>query len=307
MTAGAAPATALHDRAPAKINVCLFLGPTRPQDGRHELVSIMQSLTLADELTLTPADPAASGDEVVCPGVDGPNLAGAALAAFRAATGWDAPPQRLEIAKRVPVAAGMGGGSGDAAAALRLAARASGLGDEALLLELASGLGADVPAQVRPGRSLATGMGEHVERLPDGAPFGVLVLPGPGELSTAAVYREADRQGLARDAGELARRHAAVRAAVAGGGELPPDLLVNDLADAARALEPRIDDALAEARSAGADVVMVSGSGPTVLGLFLGADGPRRAAGAASRLAGRDPAPLVAAPEPGWPPLRGGA
>ncbi|HEY8583603.1 MAG TPA: hypothetical protein VIL49_11670, partial [Capillimicrobium sp.] len=216
----------------------------------------------------------------------------------------DGPPQRLEIAKRVPVAAGMGGGSGDAAAALRLAARASGLGDEPVLHELAARLGADVPAQVRPGRALATGMGERVERLPDGQPFGVLVLPGDRPLSTGAVYREADRQGLARGAGELAERHAAVRAAVADGGELPAELLHNDLAAAALALEPTIAEALDAARGAGADVAMVSGSGPTALGLFLGPDGEARARAGAVALADRRPAPLVAAPEPGWPPLR---
>jgi hypothetical protein len=114
----------LRERAPGKVNLSLFIGPTRASDGRHELVSVMQSVTLADDHTLEPAPDGAGADEVVCPGVDGDNLALDALRAFRAATGWDAPPQRLTIAKRVPVAAGMGGGSGDAAAALRLAARA---------------------------------------------------------------------------------------------------------------------------------------------------------------------------------------
>src|ERR1700733_6048404 len=148
----------LHALAPAKINLGLFVGPTRA-DGRHELTTVMQSISLADELTLQAAPaPDASGDVVVCPGVPGPpseNLAAAALAAFRAATGWDAPPLQLHIVKRVPVAAGLGGGSGDAAATLRLAATASGLGDHALLGEIARALGADVPAQVQPGRWLA--------------------------------------------------------------------------------------------------------------------------------------------------------
>lgn len=293
----------MTERAPAKINLCLFLGPTRVADGRHELVSVMQSLTLADDVALGPAPAGATGDEVVCPGVEGPNLAGAALAAFRAATGWDAPPQRLEIVKRVPVAAGMGGGSGDAAAALRLAARASGLGDEALLRELAAGLGADVPAQVRPGRALATGAGEGVEPLADAAPLGVLVLPVARALSTAAVYAEADRQGLARTPAELAERLAAVRAALDAGGALPIELLVNDLAPAALALAPEIAAALAQARTAGADLALLSGSGPTALGLFLGDDGERRARAAAAALADRRPAPAVAAAEPGWAPL----
>ncbi|HEX4804338.1 MAG TPA: hypothetical protein VFU94_00430, partial [Conexibacter sp.] len=96
--------------APAKINMCLFLGGTRA-DGRHELVSVMQSLAWGDEVTAEPAD----HDEVVCPGVDGPNLAGAALAAVP-----DRPPLRITIEKRIPIAAGLGGGSADAAAVLRL-------------------------------------------------------------------------------------------------------------------------------------------------------------------------------------------
>src|SRR3954466_4193037 len=124
----------LRESARAKINLCLFVGPVRASDGRHELVSVMQSVTLADELVLEAAAPSATGDEVVCPGVEGPNLAADALAAFRAATGWDGPPVRITIAKRVPVAAGMGGGSADAAAALRLAARAAAIDDDALLL-----------------------------------------------------------------------------------------------------------------------------------------------------------------------------
>ena len=92
------------------------------EDGLHPLVSVVQALSLADELTLEPA--AGDADEVVCPGVEGPNLAARALQLFREATGWDGPPQRLTIEKRIPVAAGMGGGSSDAAAALRLAAHA---------------------------------------------------------------------------------------------------------------------------------------------------------------------------------------
>src|SRR5258705_6152742 len=149
--------------APAKVNLGLFVGPRRPSDGRHELATVMQSISLADELTLEPAAPGAEQDEVLCPGVPGPpgaNLAAAALRAFRASTGWDAAPVRLTIAKRIPVAAGLGGGSADAAAALRLASHASGAGDERLLRRLAAELGSDVPAQISPGRWLAGGAGE---------------------------------------------------------------------------------------------------------------------------------------------------
>jgi 4-diphosphocytidyl-2-C-methyl-D-erythritol kinase len=309
MRGPAAPSVPLHARAPAKINLGLFVGPARA-DGRHELVTVMQSISLADELTLR----GASGDDdvVVCPGVPGPvedNLAARALAAFRAASGWAAPPLELWIDKRVPVAAGLGGGSGDAAATLRLAAAAAavaglgGEGDDAelpgrparelgadaeLLGRLARELGADVPAQVRPGRWLASGAGELLRELPAPvAPLGVLVLPGAQALATAAVYAQADRMGPGRSHAQLHERHLSLGEALAHGAPLPDDvsLLANDLQDAARALCPAIDIALAQARAAGADVALVSGSGPTVVGLFAGAQGPQRARAGAQALA----------------------
>jgi 4-diphosphocytidyl-2-C-methyl-D-erythritol kinase len=273
--------------APAKINVCLFLGPTRP-DGRHELVSVMQSVSLADRVTL--ASHARQGDDVHCPGVAGPNLAEAAVAGFRAATGWNGPAVHIEIEKRIPVAAGMAGGSADAGAVLRLLARAAGGVGEAALHDVAAALGADVPAQVRPGRVLATGAGERIERLAPRPAFGVLVLPSAHQLSTPAVFREADRLGLPRDGDSLAERLAAVRMALP---DLPPELVVNELEPAARSLCPAIDDALGRVRAAGADVALVSGSGPTVLGLF--AD-PAATHEAARELGHLDPAPVACVP-----------
>ena len=89
--------------APAKINLGLFLGPIRSGDGRHELVSVMQSISLADELTLEAAPAGVGVDEVLCPGVPGPqeqNLAAQALSAFRESTGWDAAPARAQAHPR---------------------------------------------------------------------------------------------------------------------------------------------------------------------------------------------------------------
>lgn len=287
--------------APAKINLGLFVGPVRERDGRHELATVMQSISLADELTLEPAPADGGGDEVLCPGVgaERENLAATALSMFREATGWSAGPLRLRIVKRIPVAAGLGGGSADAAAALRLAARASGLGDGALLGELARALGADVPAQVAPGRWLAGGAGERLERLPPpAAPFGVLVLALDAALSTAAVYGEADRLGVGRTAAGLTELDGALRAAFADGAPLPArgELLDNDLQRAAVRLCPEIERALAQARGAGALHALVSGSGPTVLGLFAH---PAQAEAAAESLAGRSPAPMWATPVDG--------
>ncbi len=301
--------------APAKINLGLFVGPVRESDGRHELASVMQSISLADEVTLEAAPAGSDVDEVVCPGVslaDGENLAATALRAFRASTGWRAPPLRLSIVKRIPVAAGLGGGSADAAAALRLAKHASGLGDEQLLRALAAELGADVPAQVTPGRWLASGAGELLTELePPRSRFGVLVLPAAASLSTAAVYAEADRLALGHTGAALAERRKELAAAFAHGAPLPAarELLHNDLQRAAVSLCPRIADALGEVRAAGAELALVSGSGPTVLGLF----GPTALAhagrapegalvlaqAAAASLEGREPAPIFAAPVEG--------
>jgi 4-diphosphocytidyl-2-C-methyl-D-erythritol kinase len=286
--------------APAKVNLGLFLGPTRPSDARHELVTVMQSISLADELTLECAPSGVTDDEIICPGVAAPpqqNLAAAALRAFRTATGWDAPALRLRIRKQIPVAAGLAGGSADAAAALRLAVRASGLGDEELLRELGAELGADVPAQVRPGRWLATGAGEHLLGLPDpNPPLGLLVLPLAAELSTANVYAEADRLALGRERRQLEDRGTQMRRALELGAPIPAasELLGNDLQRAAVSLCPDIAAALKDAQQAGAEHALVSGSGPTVVGLFSRANAIGRAERAARGLIQRAPAAICA-------------
>ncbi|HVW17178.1 MAG TPA: hypothetical protein VHB30_02910, partial [Solirubrobacteraceae bacterium] len=114
----------MTELAPAKVNLCLFLGPLRDRDGRHELVSVMQPLAFGDGVAAQPADE----DVVVCAEVGGPNLAERALRAFRERVAPHGPRLRLTIDKRIPVAGGMAGGSADAGAALRLAAQAAGVG-----------------------------------------------------------------------------------------------------------------------------------------------------------------------------------
>ncbi len=245
--------------APAKLNLCLYLGPTRA-DGLHELCSLFEPLALADLIAVAPAE----RDEVLCPGVEGENLAARALAELRAA-GWERQPLRLEIEKRVPVAAGLGGGSGDAAAVLRLAA-----GEVAGLPAIAARLGADVPSQLRPSLALVRGAGELVEPLPRPTPHAAVLLPDGGGLSTADVFREADRLGVGRSAAELAELAERLRA-TAGAGASPlayPELLVNDLEAPARSLRPAIGDALEALRASGASLAILSGSGPTAVGLF---------------------------------------
>jgi 4-diphosphocytidyl-2-C-methyl-D-erythritol kinase len=274
--------------APAKLNLCLFLGRRR-DDGLHELCSLFEPLSLADAIEVSDA----ARDEVVCPGVEGENLAARALAALRE-HGWEQPPLRVEIEKRIPVAAGLGGGSADAAAVLRIARKPAG---EASwipdLEEIAAGLGADVPSQLVPALSLVQGAGERVERLPDPAPHAVVLLPGGGGLSTAAVFAEADRLELGRGDGELDELAHELRAA-AGTGASPlayAELLANDLEPAARSLRPDIGAALDALRAAGAPLALLTGSGPTAFGLF----GDLAAAEHAARELGRDDAIVCAA------------
>jgi 4-diphosphocytidyl-2-C-methyl-D-erythritol kinase len=275
--------TALTTRAPGKVNLCLYVGPSRP-DGLHELVSVIQPLALADELRLEPAE----ADEIICEGVEGENLAGRALDAYREAAGlsghW-----RLTIDKHVPVAAGMGGGSSDAAAALRLAARAAGRPEDPLVGQLAPELGADVPALLDPRPKLVTGAGEEVRALDRAGTWSYVIVPVAQRLSTPDVYAEADRLGLPRSAEDLAGRRREVEEALAV-GPLPADLVHNDLQDAARSLCPAIDEALAAVAEV-AELALVSGSGPTVVGL-CGDD----AGDAARALAPRFPGAVASGP-----------
>ncbi len=252
----------IHERAFAKLNLALRVGRPRA-DGLHPLCSVFASIDLADEVYAEPAEQ----DRVDCPGVAGPNLAEAALAAFRARVP-ELPPLHVQIEKRIPVAAGLGGGSADAAATLRAANRLAGDRlDAAALRELAASLGSDVPSQVAPRHALVSGVGELVEPIELPLAFAVLA-PQPQGLSTAAVYVEFDRLGLGReqlDCDELR--------AVAGGA------LENDLQAAAMSLRPELAEMLDRLGAP----ALVSGSGPTCFSLF---DSPAAAVAAASGIDG---------------------
>ncbi|MBV8949083.1 MAG: hypothetical protein JOZ95_26915 [Solirubrobacterales bacterium] len=276
-------------RAPGKVNLCLFLGPVR-SDGRHEVVTLLESVSVADELSMAVARGGSAVDEVVCAGVEGPNIVSGAVAGLRE-RGWDAPAVRVVIRKRVPVAAGMGGGSADAAAMLRLAAAIAPV-PAGVAAELAASLGADVPSQLVPGVSIGTGAGEVVKRLDALGPHAFVIVPQGDGLSTAEVYREADRLGLPRDAANLASRHRELLAALRAGTYL----LGNDLESAALSLRPEIGPALDTVRDSGADHAMVSGSGPTVFALFTGVEAQARAEAVAVGLARRYPGATSAAP-----------
>ena len=266
-------------RAPGKLNLCLYLGPTR-DDGLHEIVSLFEPLEVSDELRVSEADE----DEVVLDGIEAPDLTARALAALRESS-WDSPPLRIEVEKRLPVAAGLGGGSADAAAVLRMA-----MGEIEGLRGIAAGIGADVPAQLQPRACLVAGAGEVIEPVPPPADHGVVLIPQEEGLSTAEVYGEADRIGVLRSASELEAIRRGLRDALAEGGSplSYPEHLINDLEPAAISLRPEVGGALEALREAGAAHAMVTGSGPTAFGLFSSRGD---AAAAAESL--RDRFPLV--------------
>ena len=221
----------------------------------------------------------------------------AAIEAFRARIGWDGAPVRITVTKRIPVAGGMAGGSADAAATLRLLAAHAGTGGDALE-ELATRLGgADVPSQIRGGRVLATGAGAA----------GAGYWAAPTASSSCRSTLRCPRRGLRRLTGACCAPWPSSRRPASGCAPTTSWRAVgeNDLQRPARILCPAIDGALADAAAAGADEILVSGSGPTVLGLFAGEGGAgERARVAAAELAGRRPGAIAA--EPACGPGNGG-
>jgi 4-diphosphocytidyl-2-C-methyl-D-erythritol kinase len=270
--------------APAKLNLCLYVGPRRG-DGLHEIRSLFEPLELADELRISETEE----DEVICEGIEAPDLTATALAALRE-HGWDGPRLRIEVSKRVPVAAGLGGGSADAAAVLRLAR-----GEVEGLRSIAAQIGADVPSQLQPRPCLVAGAGEVIEPVATPAEHGVVLIPQPDGLATAAVYGEADRLGSPRGEAELEAIRRRLRDAV-DEGDSPlayREHLVNDLQPAAISLKPEIEEALRALEEAGAAHAMVTGSGPTAFGLYPTAE---EAAATAGELRARFPGVLATRP-----------
>ena len=249
-------------KAHAKINLALVVGPLR-DDGKHEVVTVLQRLDLADEVTLE------ASERLGVDGFDADTIVRAALESIAAAAGVE-PRWRVQVEKRIPVAAGLGGGSSDAAAALLLANERlpEPLADEQLR-KLASSLGADVPFFLTHGPQLGTGDGSTLQRIDLRQDYNVLLLlpSGVAKESTAAVYARFDREE------RFEQRRKYLHEALARGdlASLPP----NDLASSPLAAR------LAELGAFRADV---SGAGPAVYGLFDDADQAERAAAAVAGL-----------------------
>ncbi|MEO3750412.1 4-(cytidine 5'-diphospho)-2-C-methyl-D-erythritol kinase [Streptomyces sp. B6B3] len=272
-------------RVSGKVNVQLAVGPPRP-DGFHDLANVFLAVALHDRVTVTPAPRltvscAGPGAEQVP--LDGDNLAARAATVLAAHHGR-APDVRLDIAKDIPVAGGMAGGSADAAAALVACDALWGTATPAAeLAELAAGLGSDVPFALLGGAALGEGRGERLTPLPVGGTFHWVFALADGGLSTPEVYRECDRlRAAAADDVPAPRPDGALLAALRAGdaAALAARLdAANDLQPAALSLRPALADTLAAGRAAGALAGLVSGSGPTCA--FLAADAPGAAALAA--------------------------
>jgi 4-diphosphocytidyl-2-C-methyl-D-erythritol kinase len=275
-------------RAPAKVNVHLAVGPLRA-DGFHELRTVYLAVSLFDTVTVRPGEGlslSVSGEDADVVPTDRRNLVwrAAELLAAHAGVPADA---ALDIAKTIPAAAGLAGGSADAAAALvALDALWGTRAARSDLDALAAQLGSDVPFSLQGGVALGAGRGEQLSPvLARTRSHWVLGIAGEG-LSTPAVYAELDRL---REAGrlptdaELASSGPVISALRSGTPSALAGALANDLQAPALALRPELRRALRAATDAGAVAALVSGSGPTVAAL---AEDERRAVRMTAALAG---------------------
>ena len=262
----------IREFAPAKVNLVLQVGDVR-EDGLHELCSLFASLDLGDDVTVDPRGDGGT-DEVICAGVSGPNLAARAIDELRAQLTGGLPPLRVTIEKRIPVAAGLGGGSADAAAVLRAANAIAGAPlDAAGLRAIGARIGADVPSQIEPRHALVTGAGERVEPL-DLPAMALVLIPQDEGLSTADVYRTADE---IRSTGSTLEPQS-LRALAARPLPELARALENDLEAAALHLRPDLRQHLDELERSGALAARVTGSGPTTFGVFPDRDAAEQAA-----------------------------
>jgi 4-diphosphocytidyl-2-C-methyl-D-erythritol kinase len=239
--------------APAKVNLALVVGPLR-DDGKHEVLTVLQRIDLVDRIEL------AEARELRVEGFPGDTLVAAALRELARGAGVE-PRWRVRIEKRIPVAAGLGGGSSDAATALRLAnATLSEPLPAEELHAIAAGVGSDVPFFLVDGPQLGSGDGSELEPLDLPQDFWVVVLfpHGAAKASTADVYAAFDAR---HDVAGFAERRQSLLDGLAR-VERPRDLASlppNDLASSSLA---------DELRAAGAFRADVSGAGPALYGLF---------------------------------------
>ncbi len=247
----------------AKVNLTLeVLG--RREDGYHELASVMQTISLHDTIALRPAP-----DGVRSLTCDLPTIAGDQNLALRAAqvlanaTGCAAGVV-IELRKEIPIQGGLGGGSSDAACVLLALARLWGRDLPAeRLASLAAELGSDVPFFLAGGAALVTGRGEHVAPLPDPDPLWIVLVRPPVSISTAAAFAALTPADFADGAAS-----AALAAALRDGVPLPLDRLVNSFERSVLRDYPPVARTWEALAAAGAPIVRLSGSGPTLFAPF---------------------------------------
>ncbi|MGW2777063.1 4-(cytidine 5'-diphospho)-2-C-methyl-D-erythritol kinase [Streptomyces olivaceoviridis] len=269
-------------RVPAKVNVQLAVGAARP-DGFHDLANVFLAVGLYDEVTVTPADElriTCEGPDAAQVPLDRTNLAARAAIALAARRGIE-PNVHVHIAKDIPVAGGMAGGSADGAGALLACDRLWGTGaSRAELLTICAELGSDVPFSLVGGVALGVGRGERLTSLEAGGTFHWVFAMAEGGLSTPAVFREFDRLAEGRQIPEPVASAELVEALAKGDAEALAASVSNDLQPAALSLFPELADTLAAGRGAGALAALVSGSGPTTAFLARDAESAQTVAGA---------------------------
>ncbi len=278
--------------APAKINLNLAVGPRRA-DGYHRVCSLMEPVSLFDRLVMKRRR--AGGLALDGGGVPAAeNTVTKAVLALEKLTGFrlDA---KIELEKGIPVAAGLGGGSSDAATALKLIESTFGLKvSEAEMAALAFSVGADVPFFLKNGARLAEGAGEDLADV-GCLPNHWIVLASPGfELSAERVYQKFDEMGGGDEmefAGRSRRLHEDI--AALGGFESLSRVIRNDLEPAAVSICSGVAELKQRMEEAGCAAVLMSGSGPSVFGLFPDSESARAAA---RRLRPRVPSVWVVRP-----------
>jgi 4-diphosphocytidyl-2-C-methyl-D-erythritol kinase len=260
-------------RVPAKVNLQLSVGPRR-DDGYHDLMTVFHSVSLFDEVTVRPADRASvrvTGQDASQVPTGRTNLAARAARALAAAVKRRQSGVQIEIRKRIPIAAGLAGGSADAAATLVACNELWQAGlTQAELSEIAAGLGSDVPFALLGGTAIGQGRGERLTAALAAGTYHWVLAFATGGLSTPDVYAACDRL---RDAAPVAppELSTGLMAALRSGDPAAVGLqLSNDLQPAAVSLRPDLRRALAAGEESGALGAIVSGSGPTCA--FLAAD-----------------------------------
>ncbi|GHE55412.1 4-diphosphocytidyl-2-C-methyl-D-erythritol kinase [Streptomyces vinaceus] len=268
-------------RVPAKVNVQLAVGAARP-DGFHDLANVFLAVSLYDEVTVTAAETLT----VTCAGpdadqvpLDRTNLA-ARAAEILAARHGRSDAVHIHIAKNIPVAGGMAGGSADGAGALLACDALWGLDTpRAQLLEICAELGSDVPFSLVGGAALGTGRGELLTPVEAGT-FHWVFAVADGGLSTPAVFREFDRLAEGRSIPAPEASPALLTALASGDPAALAATLANDLQPAALSLRPQLAATLEAGTSAGALATLVSGSGPTTAFLVRDAESALKVAAA---------------------------